>query len=162
MDSALLTRFADEVENLSEFGVVQFENGVPLRPPFGENGGDAPVPEPEANEEFTDFGKLGQVFLVHTSNDVERKARYARSPLNSLGGFFKRMRMPPEMIMGKPEPIQADRHGAEPSGKQTLETGKRHGKAVRDHSPRKSAFKKGMTGLFKVLAHEGFSTRKHD
>lgn len=77
MDSALLTGLADEVENLSEFGVVQFEKGVPLRPPFGENGGDAPVPEPEANEEFTDLGKLGQVFLVHTSNDIERKARYA-------------------------------------------------------------------------------------
>lgn len=66
------------------------------------------------------------------------------------------------MIMGNPKSIQADRHRTEPGGKQTLETGKRHGKSVRDHSPRKSAFTKGMTDIFKVFAHEGFSTRKHN
>lgn len=162
VDSALLTGLPDEIENLLELGVVQFENGISLRPPFRKNGGDAPVPEPETNEELTDLGKLGQVLLVDAGNDIEGKARNMRSPLNSLGCSFKRMRMPPKMIMGKPEPIQADRHGAEARCKQALEAWKRHGEPVRDHPPRESPFKEGLARLLKIFAHEGLSPRKHN
>lgn len=162
VNSALLTGLPDEIENLPELGVVQFENGISLRPPFRKNGGNAPVPEPEPNEELTDLGKLGQVLLIDAGNDIKGKARNMRSPLNSLGCSFKRMRMPPKMIMGKPEPIQADRHGAEARGKQALKAGKRHGESVRDHPPRESAFKEGLAHLLKIFAHEGLSPRKHN